>query len=125
MMIEHITKNADALDLKICGRILATVKQNNLSEEKSDIEFLVPVDKEFASSQYYVYKQLFRIVNAIKLRHEGDISSISDSVASLENYIEENKLSPITGYYFCFMQAPASTLSNIIDIYVGINVNAL
>jgi len=127
-MTEWIKGNIEALGLKMSGRILATVKTvNSVSVDNFwDTEFLVPVDREFKNNSHFVYKPLFKMMNAIKTQHVGSMSDIHERIVLLENYIAEYDLKPITGYYFSFLSSPVdSPKSCIVDIYVGISDNIL
>ncbi len=125
---ERLQKAAEALDLKVCGRIMTTVKSKTLTQSGSlsDIEFLVPVDRPFDSTVNYKYKPMFKLINAVRMRYEGDICGISESQFLLAKYLNENDLEPVTGHYFSYIQAlRESPRSSIVDIYVGINSNIL
>jgi hypothetical protein len=127
-MLGHINRNMDALGLKICGAIFAVKKSvhSNADNETLPIEFLVPIDREFKSTQYFNYKPHFKIVNAVKIRHEGDILLLRDSEVLLTEYIRENNLNPITGHYYCFVHFSEEYSNNsIIDVYIGVNENIL
>ena len=88
-----------------------------------NIEVLVPVNDSFKSNSKYVYKPYFRIENAVKLRHYGKYSGLKNSKTLILNYLEENKLTPITNVYYRIVDNDLS--SGIIDLYIGINSNIL
>lgn len=127
-MIGFIQRNTDALNLKICGNIAATVyeKENISGMEMSDIEFLIPVNKKISESSAFKFKPIFRIVNAVKIRHEGSMSGIECSERVLDEYISQNGLQPVTQIYYLFIQSTEyDNKDNIVDIYKGISENIL
>ena len=106
-MIGFIQRNTDALDLKICGNIAATVheKKNISGMEMSDIEFLV---------------------NAVKIRHEGSMKQIERAEHTLDEYITQNAMQPVTPVYYLFIQCTEyNNEDNIVDLYKGISENIL
>lgn len=127
-MIGFIQKNTDALDLRICGNIAATVhgKENISGMEMSDIEFLIPVNRKISESSAFKFKPVFKLVNAVKIRHEGSISGIECSEHILDEYISQNALQPVTQIYYLFIQSTEyDNGDNIVDIYKGISENIL
>ena len=127
-MIIFIQENTDALNLKICGNIAATVHgEKTISGLKmSDIEFLIPIDKKIKENSAFKFKPLFKLVNAVKLRHEGSLSKIKESEYILNEYISQNALQSVTQIYYLFIQSTEyDNGDNIVDIYKGINENIL
>jgi hypothetical protein len=64
--------------------------------------------------------------SAVKARHEGRLSTLRDSLAETQRYLDAQKLFPITP--FCCkvltgLDSIEDTNNMIIDIYVGINLN--
>lgn len=127
-MIRFIQKNTDALNLKICGQIAATVheKKTISGTQVSDIEFLIPIDRKIKESSAFKFKPVFKLVNAVKLRHEGSMSGIECSERILDDYISQNDLQPVTQIYYLFIQSTEyDNKDNIVDIYKGISENIL
>ena len=127
-MIGFIQRNTDALDLKICGNIAATVheKKNISGMEMSDIEFLIPVNKKISESFAFKFKPVFKLVNAVKIRHEGSMKEIEHSEHILDEYILQNSMQPVTQIYYLFIQSTEyDNEDNIVDIYKGISENIL
>lgn len=127
-MIGFIQRNTDALNLKICGNIAATVheKENISGMEMSDIEFLIPVNKKISESSAFKFKPVFKLVNAVKIRHEGSIKEIGHSEHILNEYILQNAMQPVTQIYYLFIRSTEyDNGDNIVDIYKGINENIL
>lgn len=127
-MIGFIQRNTDALDLKICGNIAATVyeKENISGVEMSDIEFLIPVNKEISESSAFKFKPVFKLVNAVKIRHEGSMKLIERAEHTLDEYITQNAMQPVTPVYYLFIQSTEyDNEDNIVDLYKGISENIL
>ncbi|MCL2020020.1 MAG: hypothetical protein FWG70_09715 [Oscillospiraceae bacterium] len=130
-LLEQIRRKTEVSGYKICGRIISTEKkENNEFNEFNDgvieVELLVPIDRHSESTAEYKYKSQFKLLNAVKVRYEGDICEIRKGVLLLDEYLNENNLEPITGCYFSYIQAYADSPESVIaDIYVGINTNVL
>ncbi len=127
-MIGFIQRNTDALDLKICGNIAATVheKKNISGMEMSDIEFLIPVNKKISESFAFKFKPVFKLVNAVKIRHEGSMKQIERAEHTLDEYITQNAMQPVTPVYYLFIQCTEyNNEDNIVDLYKGISENIL
>lgn len=127
-MIGFIQRNTDALDLKICGNIAATVheKKNISGMEMSDIEFLIPINKKISESSAFKFKPVFKLVNAVKIRHEGSMKLIERAEHTLDEYITQNAMQPVTPVYYLFIQSTEyDNEDNIVDLYKGISENIL
>lgn len=127
-MIGFIQRNTDALDLKICGNIAVTVyeKENISGVEMSDIEFLIPVNKKISESFAFKFKPVFKLVNAVKIRHEGSMKQIERAEHTLDEYITQNAMQPVTPVYYLFIQCTEyNNEDNIVDLYKGISENIL
>lgn len=127
-MIGFIQRNTDALDLKICGNIAVTVyeKENISGVEMSDIEFLIPVNKKIRESSAFKFKPVFKLVNAVKIRHEGSMKLIERAEHTLDEYITQNAMQPVTPVYYLFIQCTEyNNEDNIVDLYKGISENIL
>lgn len=94
--------------------------------EVSDIEFLIPVNKKISESSAFKFKPVFRLVNAVKIRHEGSIRKIECAENTLDEYITQNAMQPITPVYYLFIQSTEyDNEDNIVDLYKGISENIL
>lgn len=124
-LVEFVSENIDALNLNINGNIIFSVFDTDTAGdlEYINIEVLVPVSDYFKSNSKYVYKPYFRIENAVKLRHYGKYSDLKKSRSLIYEYLEENKLTPITNVYYKVIDNDSS--SSVIDLYIGINSNIL
>lgn len=111
-MLKSIKENMSVFGFQICGNII-------VAKHNSFTEFLVPVDKQFESTDEYKFKKRLRLVNAVCLIHYGGFGGIQKSLEELESYISQNKLSPVTSPYM----VECSKSDNAYDIYIGISEN--
>lgn len=93
-----------------------------------DVEVLVPINKVITVVDGYVFKPIFCLKNAVKIRHTGNPSGLQKTANELMTYISQKKLTPITVGYNVTVQEAASQLdvdNMIVDIYVGVSDNIL
>lgn len=91
-----------------------------------ECEVLIPLQSPIENNENYQLKKYFRLIHAVKIRHEGSIKTLSDTENFLNEYIKMNSFQPITNFYYVIIRNdPKNTNDNIIDIYVGINYNIL
>lgn len=93
-----------------------------------DIELLLPLDREIALPEGYVWKPYFLLTNAVVVRHIGNPATMQMTVNAINEYIAEHHLTPITpGYNVTVKEAksPLELDEMIVDIYVGISPNVL
>lgn len=93
-----------------------------------DIEIMYPLDKSITVSAPYVFKPVFRLRNAIKIRHIGNPALMQNTANELMAYIKNKGLMPITAGYNVTVQEPSSPTdmdSLIVDMYIGVSDNIL
>ncbi|SFX96332.1 AraC family transcriptional regulator [Ruminococcus sp. XPD3002] len=93
-----------------------------------DVEILVPVDREISLPSGYKFKPLFRLCDAVKIRHEGNPAMLQNSVNELMGYVRNNGLTPITpGYNVTIKEptGPSDADGLIVDMYVGVTRSVL
>lgn len=93
-----------------------------------DVEIMCPLDKPIAVSAPYVLKPVFRLRNAVKIRHTGNPALMQNTANELMAYLKDNGLMPITASYNVTVQEPTSPtdIENlIVDMYVGVSDNIL
>ena len=92
----------------------------------SDIEFLIPINKKISESSAFKFKPVFKLVNAVKIRHEGSMKLIERAEHTLDEYITQNAMQPVTPVYYLFIQSTEyDNEDNIVDLYKGISENIL
>ena len=124
-ILKFVEKNIDALGLIVTGNTLFTVLETVKDENKCivGIEILIPVDKAFESSEQYVYKPEFRLVNAVSARFCCPYSDIDSANASLNEYLDTNNLKAISSIYY--MNSKNDPINNVFDAYVSVSANLL
>ncbi|PWJ09666.1 AraC family transcriptional regulator [Ruminococcus flavefaciens] len=93
-----------------------------------DMELLIPLDKDFPVNEPYRFKPVFKLKNAIKIRHEGSPVYLQNTANELMRYISEHGYTPATAGYNVTVKEPANQadINNmIVDIYIGVNDNIL
>lgn len=93
-----------------------------------DIEILIPIDKTISVPTPYSIKPVFRLKNAVKIRHYGNLTLLQNTANELMAYIKGKCLVPITAGYNVTVQEPSTPTdvdSLIVDIYVGVSDNIL
>ena len=102
--------------------------ENNGSQPIMDIEILIPLNKEIHVPSDYKFEPIFRLNNAIKIRHQGNPAMLQNSANELMKYIADHQLTPITTGYNVTVQEPTNQNdvdSLIVDMYVGVSDNIL
>lgn len=98
------------------------------AEPMLDMEILIPIDKEISVSSPFAIKPVFRLRNAVKIRHKGSPALLQNTAKELMDYISDRGLTPITPGYNVTVQEPAAPTdvdNLVVDIYVGISDNIL
>lgn len=101
---------------------------NSSAAPMMDIEIMFPLDKSITVSSPYVLKPVFRLRNAVKIRHTGNPALMQNTANELMAYISSKGLMPITAGYNVTVKEPANPTdidSLIIDMYVGVSDNIL
>lgn len=100
----------------------------NSTQPLMDVEILVPLDKKISVPYGYTFKPVFRLKNAVRVRHTGNPSLLQESADELMKYIAENQLMPVTSGYNVTVHEPEGNNDKdnfIMDIYVGVCDNIL
>lgn len=118
-LVEHISDSLNFLEIERTGNIIFSLKENYNTNDEAilDLEFLVPVSKEFKSTEFYVYKPQLTLLNAVRARHSGTFDTLNNSRKKMQEYLTQKGYQPITDYYYYINN------SSLVDIYVGINGN--
>lgn len=109
-----IATSLDVLDLKQMGNIIFKI-------ESETIQFIIPVNRRFINCKHYKFKEEFKIVNAIRARHYGDIKKIYKVVDSLSEYIQKRSMVAITPPYYSVNEI----YRDVYDVYIGLSENVL
>lgn len=93
-----------------------------------DVEVLVPINKVITVVDGYVFKPIFCLKNAVKVRHNGNPTGLQNTANELMAYIRQKGLTPITAGYNVIVREATNQLdvdNMIVDIYVGVTDNIL
>ncbi len=112
----------EANGIKKSGYI-ATTTYSIDSDGTLDMEILVPMDKIVELPSEYKLKPVFRLVNAVYVRHEGNPSNLQNVYNEMMAYIKENNLQQITTGYNVTVKDFRPDTS--IDVYMGVSENVL
>lgn len=123
-LLGYIRGNLHNLGLSSAGRTLFTIEKKSDLQGVLDVEVLIPVDGSFMSCDEYARKPVFRLINAVTIRHEGNIAEIAETLGKLREHISQKAYETVTKPYYSVVRAD-DTGDSIIDIYVGINYNVL
>lgn len=114
----HIKQNICRLGVKAADNMIFTLNNS----EFRNVELLIPVNETLQSCNEYSFKPVFRLINAVCIRHEGTFNDIEETLRSLFEYIRMRAYEPITAPYYSIIRLDTEC---IIDIYVGTNYNIL
>lgn len=120
-LIEHIKHNIYNLQLCIKDNIVFTAIPNG---DELSVEVLVPVAGKLHDCCKYNIKSVYKLNNAVVIRHEGCISRIYDTIEYLNQYIQSKGYHSITNPY-CRIIRNDTDVDMITDIYIGLNSNIL
>ncbi|MFZ5988053.1 MAG: AraC family transcriptional regulator [Bacillota bacterium] len=93
-----------------------------------DFEILISIDRSISNLTEYQLKPIFRIVNAVYARHEGNPALLQDVYNEMTDFIMKNNMRQITPGYNVMMQEVTPTMNLedfIIDVYIGVSENIL
>ena len=93
-----------------------------------DTEILIPLDKNFTPPEGCTLKSVFKIINAVKIRHEGNPSGLQKTCDELMAYIQQRGYTPITAAYIVTVKdvlRPEDMDQAVMDVYIGLNPNTL
>ena len=96
------------------------------SSRAENMEVLIPVNREPESCPQYENKPVFKLLNAVSARHEGDFADMHRIEDGLRAYVADRDYQVITNPYYSIVRLDLDRSgSAIIDIYLGINSNIL
>lgn len=126
-LIGYVRRNADALEQEVNGKIIFTAFESigDMSRKVLDVEILLPVNKPFKSTDRYVFKPKFKLVNAISARFCGLRTGITSINAEMTRYLAANNLSAISNIYYVDANSRDNADDEIFDAYVSVNENVV
>lgn len=102
--------------------------RENAGDSLMDIEILVPLNKRINFPVGYQWKERLFVTNAVLIKHKGHPAGLQNTFDILNEYMQKNQLTPITGAYNVTVKEaknPMEVNDMEIDIYVGISPNVL
>ena len=109
------------LDLTQSDKIMFTEKSSSSEEEKVNTEILIPVEGNISTCDEFQYKPFFQLLDAVTIRHEGNLEQLPQSEQTLKEFIQKNHYKAITPTYYVIVRNCETHLNNcIIDIYIGV-----
>lgn len=88
------------------------------------MEFLVPlINKNTNSCSGFTIKPKFKMVNAFKIRCEGDFSCINEALEILGKYIADKEYIAISNPYYIIVRDDDSLNCGIWDIFISLDSN--
>ncbi|MDR0380984.1 MAG: AraC family transcriptional regulator [Oscillospiraceae bacterium] len=93
-----------------------------------DFEMLIPLDKPFTPPEGCVCKPVFKLTNAVSIRHIGNPAMLQETVSVLLAYLRQHAIQTVTPAYHVTVQDGISVDTPdqvIVDIYIGANPNIL
>ncbi|GMK41991.1 hypothetical protein PCCS19_50500 [Paenibacillus sp. CCS19] len=103
------------------------IEQSN-GQPLLDTEILVPIDKPAKLYGKYTFKDVFHLMNAVFVRHEGNPNTLQITYNELNQYLSEKNLQPITAAYNVNVVDlhPGQSMDDmIVDVYIGVNPSIL
>lgn len=123
-LTQYISDNLHVLDLKKNDNIIFAEKAHD-NEETVNVEILIPVQGEIQKCNEYSYKPIFKLSNAVVIRHEGNLSDLSQTEALLQDFIREHDFKTSAGPYYVVIRNGDQNSNNcIIDICIGIEYSS-
>lgn len=95
----------------------------SVGDDFTEVEMLIPIDREVSDGINMRFKEGIKIVNALMLSYKGNIKGVTEACEKLNDYIIENKLKPITAAYSISKVYDVELDKAETEIYIGINPN--
>jgi len=93
-----------------------------------DMEVYIPIDAEVPSSDKFIFKPRLYLANCLRYSYKGNPMLLEQSIINLNQYIADNKLTPMTvGFNVAKHQATSQEdLDKFeVDIYISVSPNIL
>ena len=110
---------------KVGGGISATYA---IEGDVMDVEMYVPLDKEVPTNDEFVFKPRLFLDNCIAATHKGHPQLLENALLKLNEYVEENKLTPISAGFVVIINE-VTDMKDLdkfeADIYISISPNVV
>ena len=119
-LAKYISDNLHVLELTKKDNIIFAEK-DHINNEVVNVEILIPVKGKIQECKEYDYKPIFKLNNAVIIRHEGNLNSLPQTAHILQNFIKEHNFQASTQpYYIVVRNGTIDSDDCIIDICIGI-----
>ncbi len=121
-LMAHLDDSLSLLGLKKTGSTIFTLTENQTVSDEPilDVEIMIPVNEQFKSNEYYVYKPKIRLTNALRGRCSYDYNDLNEARKEMQHYINRNSHIPLTPYFY---KLTKNNGIDEVDIYVSVNEN--
>lgn len=125
-LIDYVANNLKNIGIKIRDKFIITTDFEVGADGLCGIEMIIPIDGNIESNEYYTFKPIFRLTNAVSIRHEYNVDLLPFTEDKLIQYIKDNNYEAITKPYYVIMRYNKDYPNDsIIDVYIGTNYNIL
>jgi len=107
---------------KLNGCISATYA---VVDDVMDIEVGMPIDNEIPSTDEYIFKPVFSLVNCAKVSHNDSALHLQETIGKINKFVLEQALKPSTACFIVIhneMTEPNDVMNA--DIYIPINISS-
>jgi len=125
-MLQYSQHSLGIFGLTLSGDIILNISELITAEERQiyGVEILFPVDKAFKSQGQYIYKPMFKLVNAVSTRFYSSYTRLPEVKEKFYSFMKEHSMQPITDIYYVIRQNindPSS--EKVFDAYIAVNSN--
>lgn len=122
-LTQYISDNLHVLDLKKNDNIIFAEKKLS-NDETVDVEILIPVKGIVKKCNEFDYKPIFKLNNAVIIRHEGNWNELQNTENLLHDFIKKNNFKVITStYYMVVRNGNSNSEDCIIDIFISVDTD--
>lgn len=121
--IQHINRSIYALGVELTDRIIFRFDDHG---DEADYELLMPVNKPLKSREEYGFEPVFKLLQAITVRHEGNFLDLKKTENKLIEHIKKKNYTIISEPYYSVVRLDPANYSSdcIVDIYIGVKYDA-
>lgn len=122
-LTQYISDNLHVLNLKKNDNIIFAEK-SHIDDEIVNVEILIPVIGNIQKCNEFDYKPIFKLNNAVIIRHEGNWNELQNTENLLHDFIKKNNFKAITSTYYVVVRTGNSNSEDcIIDIFIGVDTD--
>ncbi len=121
-LVDNTCKEMEEKIVSLGGKRVANpiTATHSVEGNMADVEIIIPLDKPLYELGE-LYRDIFRIENAIKLSYTGDSQNIHKASEELQHYIDREKLQPVTpAYNVVSIKKEGTKIALKLTVYIGI-----